>query len=68
MPEKEFNLIEERWIRVLHADSSMEEVSLLDALMHAHEFVDLGGEMQAQNVAVLRLLLAIFTYGLFTCG
>lgn len=59
MPEKEFNLIDEPWVRVIRADGSMEEVSLRDALVHAHEFIDLGGETQTQNIAVLRLLLAV---------
>lgn len=59
MPEKEFNLIDEPWVRVLNADGSTAEVSLRDALVRAHEFIDLGGETQTQNIAVLRLLLAV---------
>lgn len=59
MPEKEFNLIDEPWVRVLNADGSTSEVSLRDALVRAHEFIDLGGETQTQNIAVLRLLLAV---------
>lgn len=59
MPEKEFNLIDEPWVRVLNADGSTTEVSLRDALVRAHEFIGLGGETQTQNIAVLRLLLAV---------
>lgn len=59
MPEKEFNLIDEPWVRVMRADGSTEDISLRDALVRAHEFIDLGGETQPQNIAVLRLLLAV---------
>ncbi len=59
MPEKEFNLIDEPWVRVMRQDGEIEEVSLLDALLRAHEFADLAGETQTQNIAVLRLLLAV---------
>lgn len=55
----EFNLLDEGWIRVLLPDCSVREVSLPDALIHAHEYVDLAGEMPTQDVAVLRLLLAV---------
>jgi len=56
--EKEFNLLQEPWIRVMRPDCSIEEVSLPDALLHAHEYSGLGGELPTQNAAILRLLLA----------
>ncbi|MDR3766404.1 MAG: type I-E CRISPR-associated protein Cse1/CasA [Butyricicoccus sp.] len=59
MTEPVFNLVDEPWIRVLRSDGTEEEVSLRDALLRAHTFVDLGGELQTQNIAVLRLLLAV---------
>lgn len=59
MKEKEFNLLEEPWIRVRKPDFTVEEVSLVDALLHAHEYADLAGELPTQDVAVLRLLLAV---------
>jgi CRISPR system Cascade subunit CasA len=59
MKEIEFNLVEEPWIRMLHFDNSIEEVSLLDALRNAHQYADLGGELPTQNVAILRLMLAV---------
>lgn len=59
MPEKEFNLIDEPWVRVMRQNGEIEEVSLCDALLRAHEFADLAGETQTQNIAVLRLLLAV---------
>ena len=59
MKETEFNLLEEPWIRIRFPDCSVREVSLTDALLHAHEAADLAGELPAQDVAVLRLLLAV---------
>lgn len=59
MKEVEFNLLEEPWIRVLLPDCGVREVSLTDALLHAQDYSDLAGELPTQDVAVLRLLLAI---------
>ena len=59
MKEKEFNLLDEPWIRVLLPDYTVQEVSLPDVLLHAHEYLDLAGEMPAQDAAMLRLLLAV---------
>lgn len=59
MAEIEFNLLEEPWIRVMKEDCAVEEVSLTDALLHAHEYKELAGELPTQNAAVLRLLLAV---------
>lgn len=55
----EFNLLEEPWIRVMSPDCAVREVSLTEALLHAHEFTDLAGEMPTQDVAILRLMLAV---------
>ena len=59
MREKEFNLLDEPWIRVLLPDCTVREVSLPDALLHAQEYADLAGEMPVQDTAILRLLLAV---------
>lgn len=59
MEEKEFNLLDEKWIRVINKDCSVQEVSITDALTQAHMFSDIAGEMPMQDVAVLRVLLAI---------
>ena len=59
MKEVEFNLLEEPWIRVLCPDCTIQEVSLTRALLHAQEYTDLAGELPTQDVAVLRLLLAV---------
>lgn len=59
MKEVEFNLLDEPWVRVLCPDCTVREVSLTDALLHAHEYKALAGELPTQDVAVLRLLLAV---------
>lgn len=59
MPEKEFNLLHEPWILVMKPDGEIEEVSILDAFKRAAEFRGLAGELRTQDVAVMRLLLAI---------
>ena len=58
MEGKEFNLLTEPWIKVLDSDLAVKEVSLTDALAHAHEYKGLAGEMPTQDIAVLRFLLA----------
>ena len=40
-------------------ECTLKEVSLTDALLHAHEYAGLAGELPTQDVAVLRLLLAV---------
>ena len=59
MEDKCFNLTEEPWIKVMMPDCRMREVSLPDVLIHAHEYRDLSGEMKAQDVAILRMLIAV---------
>lgn len=59
MSEKEFNLLDEPWIRVRLPDCSVQEVNFREALMNAQNYVDLAGETPPQDVAVLRLLLAV---------
>lgn len=59
MKEVEFNLLDEPWVRVLCPDCTVREVSLTDALLRAHEYNGLAGELPTQDVAVLRLLLAV---------
>ena len=50
MKEIEFNLLDEPWVRVLLPDYRVEEVSLTEALEHAHEYVDLAGELAAHRL------------------
>lgn len=59
MAEKEFNLLHEPWILVMKPDGEPEEVSLLELFRRAPQWRGLAGELPPQDVAVLRLLLAI---------
>lgn len=54
----EFNLIDENWIRV-RKNGYVTEISLAEALMHAEEYGGLCGELPTQDIAILRLLIAI---------
>lgn len=57
-----YNLLDEDWLVVLRKDSgAVENVSLLTLFEHAPEYRSLAGEMETQNFAVLRVLLAILT-------
>lgn len=57
--KKEFNLLDENWVRVLLPGYTVKEVSLKDVFTHSHEYMDLAGETDTQNVAMIRLLLAV---------
>jgi CRISPR system Cascade subunit CasA len=62
--EARFNLLDEPWIMVRRG-ARVEEVSLKNALHNAHEYHALAGELPTQDVAILRVLLAIL-YAIFT--
>lgn len=57
MPE--FCLLNEPWIVVITKSGELKEVSLTDALLNAHEYRELRGEMPTQDIAILRLLEAV---------
>lgn len=59
MPEKEFNLLHEPWILVMKRDGTLAEVSILDVFRQAHDYRSISGELPTQDVAILRLLLAV---------
>lgn len=59
MNDREFNLLDEPWIRVIDKECSIHEVSLIDVFKHAHTYKDLCGELPTQDFAMLRLLLAV---------
>ena len=54
-----FNLLDEPWIRVTRLDGAPDEVSLLSLFREAADIAGIHGEIASQDVAVLRLLLAI---------
>lgn len=55
----EFNLTKEPWIRVALKDGEVVERSFVEVLENAHEYLGLAGEMAAQDIAILRCLIAI---------
>ena len=59
MNEIEFNLIDEPWIRVMDNRCNVSEVSLKDAILNAHNYKSLSGELPTQDIAVMRLILAV---------
>lgn len=59
MADKEFNLLDEKWIRVIDDKCSVSEVSLKELFSNAHLYKDLCGELPTQDFAILRLLLAV---------
>ena len=59
MEQMEFNLLDEPWIRVMTEDCSVVECSLMQVLLNSHQYQRLAGELPTQDVALLRLLLAI---------
>ncbi len=59
MSQKEFNLLHEPWIKVMKFDGSIDEVSLVKVFEEAHHYQGLAGELPTQDVAVMRILLAI---------
>ena len=59
MADKEFNLLDEKWIRVIDDKCGITEVSLKEVFRSAHLYKDLCGELPTQDFAMLRLLLAV---------
>ncbi|MCA0337940.1 MAG: type I-E CRISPR-associated protein Cse1/CasA [Actinobacteria bacterium] len=58
MTEGSFNLVADPWIRVRGVEG-VRDVSLRDCFRQAHGITSLAGELVTQDVAILRLLLAI---------
>lgn len=54
-----FNLLDEPWIKVTRLDGSPDEVSLLTIFHDSDDIEGIHGEIATQDVAILRLLLAI---------
>ena len=54
-----FNLVTDPWIKVLKKDYTESEVSLNELFSNSEEYLQLAGDMKSQDLAILRLLLAI---------
>jgi len=59
MNEIEYNLLDEKWIKVLKNDGKMETVGLKEVFSKAHEFKSLSGDIPTQDLAIFRVLLAV---------
>jgi len=59
MSEIAFNLLDEPWIRLMGEDCTVQECTLPQALLESHRYRHLAGELPTQDVAILRLLLAV---------
>ena len=57
--EMEFNLLDEPWIIVKTKANETKTWSILELFEHAHEAQELAGELPTQDIAIMRLLLAI---------
>ena len=65
MSEQKYNLLDEPWIIVTNSQGIEETLSLTDVLLRSHELKSLSGEMPAQDISVLRLLLGVL-YAVYT--
>lgn len=59
MNDMEFNLLDEPWIVVLKEDGTTEKLSIKEVFRQAHKIKSLAGEVSAQDIAILRILLSI---------
>lgn len=59
MKDIEFNLLDEPWVRVMDGDCNVVELSLKDTIINAHKYKSLKGELPTQDIAVMRLILAV---------
>lgn len=57
--QNSLNLLDEPWLKVSDKDGRIDTVSLIDLFKHAQDYRQLAGEMPAQDLAILRFLLAI---------
>lgn len=61
MTDQTFNLVTDRWIKVINDQNNEQTVSLEELFKNAKKYRQLAGEMKAQDLAILRFLLAILT-------
>lgn len=62
MIDKAFNLTTDPWIKVIENGTNKEKtVSLIEVFQNAQNYRRLAGEMQSQDLSILRFLLAILT-------
>lgn len=54
-----FNIINEPWILALDRNGMVQQISLETALTNGKEYISLSGETKLQDIAILRLLVAV---------
>lgn len=54
-----FNLVDEPWICLLSRDGKVTKEGLKKVFLKAQDFLDLGGEIRLQDMAIMRMLIAI---------
>lgn len=59
MDDTEYNLLDEQWILALDGKGDVSAFSLKSIFGHAHELEQLSGEIPTQDLAVMRLLIAV---------
>lgn len=64
MSDKRFNLLYEPWIAIVNDKGCADKVSLIEIFKQAHKIRMLSGDLPTQDIAILRLLLAIL-YAVF---
>jgi hypothetical protein len=57
-----FNLLDERWIPILRTDGQAERVGIHEALINASNIRQIAASNPMDNVALLRLLLAVLQW------
>lgn len=55
----EYNLVDEPWICLMKSSGNVEKAGIREALHASEDFLDIGGESRLQDMAVLRMLVAI---------
>ena len=55
----EYNLADEKWICLLSEDGTARKVGFKEAMVRAHEYLDLGGDTRLQDNAILRMMIAM---------
>ena len=54
-----YNLVDKPWICLLSKDGKIKKEGLKNVFLSAQNYLDLGGEIRLQDMAILRLLIAI---------
>lgn len=61
MMQKSFNLITDPWVKVIDEQNNEQVISLEQLFKKPTHYLQLAGEMKSQDLAIMRLILAILT-------